>query len=108
MVFVIKLRATMAEQEARYTETLTNIFDCIHFAAIKHANQRRKDPEETPYINHPIGKHLLNMNFSNCHSGPKQLFTETIARTNVNSQVISAIRLFNYSLIPTQYSLCNS
>ncbi|CAM1312775.1 HDDC3 (predicted) [Pycnogonum litorale] len=28
---------------------------CINFAAIKHKNQRRKDPENTPYINHPIG-----------------------------------------------------
>ena len=27
----------------------------ISFAAIKHAPQKRKDPEGTPYINHPIG-----------------------------------------------------
>lgn len=26
----------------------------VHFAAIKHASQRRKDRAETPYINHPI------------------------------------------------------
>ena len=26
----------------------------IHFAAVKHANQRRKDINHTPYINHPI------------------------------------------------------
>lgn len=26
----------------------------IHFAAEKHANQRRKDAAKTPYINHPI------------------------------------------------------
>jgi guanosine-3',5'-bis(diphosphate) 3'-pyrophosphohydrolase len=26
----------------------------IHFAADKHRNQRRKDVEESPYINHPI------------------------------------------------------
>lgn len=25
------------------------------FAAKKHRDQRRKDPTETPYINHPIG-----------------------------------------------------
>lgn len=29
---------------------------CIDFAARKHRDQRRKDPESTPYINHPIGK----------------------------------------------------
>lgn len=28
---------------------------CVNFAAIKHKNQRRKDPDKTPYINHPIG-----------------------------------------------------
>lgn len=30
------------------------------FAAIKHSKQRRKDPEQSPYINHPLGvAHLL-------------------------------------------------
>ncbi|XP_035901972.1 guanosine-3',5'-bis(diphosphate) 3'-pyrophosphohydrolase MESH1 [Anopheles stephensi] len=28
---------------------------CMNFAAEKHRMQRRLDPEETPYINHPIG-----------------------------------------------------
>lgn len=28
---------------------------CVNFAAIKHREQRRKDVEKTPYINHPIG-----------------------------------------------------
>ena len=27
--------------------------DAVHFAALKHSTQRRKDPEQTPYINHP-------------------------------------------------------
>ncbi|KAL9897887.1 metazoan SpoT homolog-1 isoform 1-T4 [Glossina fuscipes fuscipes] len=27
---------------------------CLQFAARKHANQRRKDTKQTPYINHPI------------------------------------------------------
>uniref|UniRef100_A0A1A9WMI5 Guanosine-3',5'-bis(diphosphate) 3'-pyrophosphohydrolase MESH1 n=1 Tax=Glossina brevipalpis TaxID=37001 RepID=A0A1A9WMI5_9MUSC len=27
---------------------------CLQFAARKHANQRRKDIKQTPYINHPI------------------------------------------------------
>ncbi|KAI9343644.1 HD domain-containing 3 [Obelidium mucronatum] len=31
------------------------LLEAIHFAAIKHTNQRRKDPAQTPYINHPIG-----------------------------------------------------
>ncbi|KAL5020508.1 hypothetical protein ScPMuIL_003400 [Solemya velum] len=33
----------------------TQFIECINFAAIKHKDQRRKDPEQTPYINHPIG-----------------------------------------------------
>ncbi|XP_046347397.2 guanosine-3',5'-bis(diphosphate) 3'-pyrophosphohydrolase MESH1-like [Haliotis rufescens] len=31
------------------------IIRCANFSAIKHKDQRRKDPESTPYINHPIG-----------------------------------------------------
>lgn len=31
------------------------ILKAINFAAKKHRNQRRKDLEQTPYINHPIG-----------------------------------------------------
>lgn len=37
-------------------ECLSSVIKCVHFAAIKHKDQRRKDPEKTPYINHPIGK----------------------------------------------------
>nr|XP_020445567.1 guanosine-3',5'-bis(diphosphate) 3'-pyrophosphohydrolase MESH1 isoform X2 [Monopterus albus] len=31
------------------------LLETVNFAADKHRNQRRKDPEGTPYINHPIG-----------------------------------------------------
>jgi len=31
------------------------LLSTLQFAAIKHKGQRRKDPEKTPYINHPIG-----------------------------------------------------
>lgn len=30
------------------------LMQCVQFAASKHKNQRRKDPNSTPYINHPI------------------------------------------------------
>lgn len=33
---------------------LAQIVDAIDFAASRHRDQRRKDPEETPYVNHPI------------------------------------------------------
>ncbi|KAK2854277.1 hypothetical protein Q5P01_006938 [Channa striata] len=31
------------------------LLETVNFAADKHRNQRRKDPDGTPYINHPIG-----------------------------------------------------
>lgn len=34
---------------------ITDIIKCVNFSAVKHKDQRRKDPEKTPYINHPIG-----------------------------------------------------
>jgi guanosine-3',5'-bis(diphosphate) 3'-pyrophosphohydrolase len=35
------------------------ILRAIHFAARKHGDQRRKDEESSPYINHPISVSLL-------------------------------------------------
>ncbi|KAK5645683.1 hypothetical protein RI129_004147 [Pyrocoelia pectoralis] len=37
------------------SNTVEKLIKCINFAAIKHKDQRRLDPENTPYINHPIG-----------------------------------------------------
>jgi (p)ppGpp synthase/HD superfamily hydrolase len=34
--------------------TVTSILNALHFAALKHRDQRRKDAEVSPYINHPI------------------------------------------------------
>lgn len=36
------------------TAPLTRVIDAIAFAAHEHRRQRRKDKEETPYINHPV------------------------------------------------------
>lgn len=36
-------------------EEIKKYTKCMNFAAIKHRNQKRKDPQGTPYINHPIG-----------------------------------------------------
>ncbi|GAB0093537.1 Guanosine-3',5'-bis(diphosphate) 3'-pyrophosphohydrolase MESH1 [Sergentomyia squamirostris] len=36
-------------------EVLKMYTKCVNFAAVKHKDQRRKDQEQTPYINHPIG-----------------------------------------------------
>lgn len=34
---------------------MSKLIAALNFAAGKHRNQRRKDPDATPYINHPIG-----------------------------------------------------
>lgn len=34
---------------------LQSVYKSINFSAMKHSDQRRKDKEETPYINHPLG-----------------------------------------------------
>ena len=34
---------------------LTAVLKAANFAAVKHRDQRRKDSQRTPYINHPIG-----------------------------------------------------
>ncbi len=36
-------------------QPISDILEAIQFAAIQHKDQRRKDPQQTPYINHPIG-----------------------------------------------------
>ncbi|MFQ5487290.1 MAG: HD domain-containing protein [Gammaproteobacteria bacterium] len=42
------------------TEDLALIFRALAFAAHKHRDQRRKDPQASPYINHPIAlAHVL-------------------------------------------------
>eukprot|EP00092_Neocalanus_flemingeri_P019901 GFUD01021558.1.p1 GENE.GFUD01021558.1~~GFUD01021558.1.p1 ORF type:complete len:194 (-),score=63.29 GFUD01021558.1:155-736(-) len=42
------------------TSIVASIVSAANFAAIKHKDQKRKDPEGTPYINHPIGvAHIL-------------------------------------------------
>ena len=35
--------------------SLSEVIKAADFAARKHKDQRRKDPDSTPYINHPIG-----------------------------------------------------
>ena len=62
-----------------------------NFAAIAHATQKRKDPEETPYINHPIG--VCNLL---CEAGVYDLVVlqgallhDTIEDTTVTAQDIT-------------------
>lgn len=42
-------------KELSKEELLSLVIKCVNFAAQKHRNQRRKDVDQTPYINHPLG-----------------------------------------------------
>ncbi|XP_035210670.1 guanosine-3',5'-bis(diphosphate) 3'-pyrophosphohydrolase MESH1-like isoform X2 [Stegodyphus dumicola] len=42
------------DQCSKY-DNMCSVIKAANFAAIKHRKQKRKDIEETPYINHPIG-----------------------------------------------------
>ncbi|XP_053998439.1 guanosine-3',5'-bis(diphosphate) 3'-pyrophosphohydrolase MESH1 [Hylaeus anthracinus] len=54
-------------KELPNAELLTLVIKCTNFAAIKHKDQRRKDPKETPYINHPIGVANILIQEGNIH-----------------------------------------
>ena len=56
--------------------SMSSVIKAADFAAKKHKDQRRKDPDGTPYINHPIGvcnilinegKKIQNQCLENCH-----------------------------------------
>lgn len=47
---------------------LQRFVEAVDFAAVKHTNQRRKDPNETPYINHPIGVAQIISNEANIYN----------------------------------------
>ncbi|XP_076637565.1 metazoan SpoT homolog-1 [Colletes latitarsis] len=54
-------------KELPNAELLTLVIKCTNFAAMKHKDQRRKDPEKTPYINHPIGVANILIQIGNIH-----------------------------------------
>ncbi|XP_076227005.1 metazoan SpoT homolog-1 [Nomia melanderi] len=54
-------------KEISNAELLTLLMKCVNFAAIKHKNQKRKDAEGTPYINHPIGVANILIQEGNIH-----------------------------------------
>jgi (p)ppGpp synthase/HD superfamily hydrolase len=36
-------------------DELGRLMHAVYFAAVRHRHQRRKDVQQTPYINHPLG-----------------------------------------------------
>jgi len=45
----------LSAESACMRSELARLLEAIDFAAEKHRNQRRKDHEASPYINHPLG-----------------------------------------------------
>ncbi|KAK4327403.1 hypothetical protein Pmani_002069 [Petrolisthes manimaculis] len=67
---------------------ISGIIQCVNFAAVQHKDQRRKDPEKTPYINHPIGvaQLLIEAGVSDCDVIKAALLHDTIEDTNTTQQ----------------------
>ena len=65
------------------TDAVKFLIKCADFAAVKHKDQRRKDPEKTPYINHPIGANITHISDLDCEEksrGHKRRRSRTQAR----------------------------
>lgn len=54
------------EDQSCCDNLMTQVIKCANFSAKKHKDQRRKDPEATPYINHPIGCVMNPFDFGIC------------------------------------------
>ncbi|CAG8539369.1 14191_t:CDS:2 [Ambispora leptoticha] len=52
---IIERELTTNNNTKTSTPLIGKLVDTLDFAAKKHSFQRRKDPQQTPYINHPIG-----------------------------------------------------
>lgn len=49
------------------SDTLSLVLQALQFAARKHRHQRRKDVDQTPYINHPIALTVLLRQVADVH-----------------------------------------
>lgn len=58
------------------TDATVKLMECVNFAAVKHRNQRRKDSDATPYINHPIGNKITSFKYT----GAYWLYNAGVAR----------------------------
>lgn len=75
------------------SELLTMLVKCVNFAAVKHKDQRRKDPAETPYINHPIGVANILVQEGNIHDPAvilAALLHDTVEDTDATFDLLEA------------------
>ena len=57
-------RNSLSQDEA-LSKVVKEIVRCTNFAALKHKDQRRKDKQQTPYVNHVIGEtHVWRAEFA--------------------------------------------
>ncbi len=54
MISNLKYNVLKEAAETEKAQLITLLFRALAFSAEKHTNQRRKDIDKTPYINHPI------------------------------------------------------
>ena len=76
------------------TVSASMIFSALKFAADKHAKQRRKGPEDTPYINHPIevAEILLNVGkVSETDTLVAAILHDTIEDTNTSQDELESL-----------------
>ena len=71
---------------------LGKLVRALQFASRKHSFQRRKDPSESPYINHPIAvvDHLVNVgNVFDCETLIAALLHDTIEDTDTTQEELN-------------------
>jgi hypothetical protein len=86
------------------TDILAIIIKCMNFAAVKHKNQRRKDPEKTPYVNHVIGKKIMEQRvITKILKIHICLFSVTVYYLNSRENEETSAPLSPWHAIPTNY-----
>lgn len=69
------------------------LIEAAHFSAQKHRNQRRKNPEQTPYINHPISvvHHLQQAGIADEDVLAAAMLHDTVEDTDTSLSEVEAI-----------------
>ncbi|XP_076766865.1 metazoan SpoT homolog-1 isoform X1 [Xylocopa sonorina] len=89
--FTVTGSCTLCSHELTNPELLSILMKCVNFAAIKHKDQRRKDENETPYVNHVIGVANILVQEGNIHDPVvivAALLHDTVEDTNTTFEEI--------------------
>lgn len=82
-----------SKQKSPPTTSQNRLLQAIHFSSGKHQDQRRKNPKQTPYINHPISvaHRLLNASIVDDDILIAAVLHDTVEDTDTTCEEISAI-----------------